>query len=141
MTYVLDACALIALLNDEPGADEVAGLIKRAEAGEISLYMNGVQALEVYYDRIKVKDRAFADVFLESLYTSSITIADSISPEIIREAGRLKTSYKCSLADTFGLATAVSLGATFVTSDHHELETVAQNELISFLWLPPKPKK
>jgi len=53
----------------------------------------------------------------------------------------LKASYKCSLADAIGLATAVEFSGQFVTSDHHELEAVEANEPIRFLWLPSHPKK
>ena len=53
--YLLDACAVIAFLNKEAGAETIAGLIQKAEDGEIVLYMTSIQALEVYYDRIRVK--------------------------------------------------------------------------------------
>ena len=56
MDYVLDACAVIALLNDEGGADTVAALITQAGVGTDRLFMSGIQVLEVYYDRIYVKE-------------------------------------------------------------------------------------
>jgi len=37
MDYVLDACALIAFLNDEAGADTVAGLLTQSETGDVRL--------------------------------------------------------------------------------------------------------
>jgi hypothetical protein len=40
-----------------------------------------------------------------------------------------------SLVDSFTLATANCLSGTLVTSDHHELEQVEQQELIPFLWI------
>ena len=52
MDYVFDACAVIALLNDENGADTVTKLINQAEIGTDRIFMNCVQVLEVYYDRI-----------------------------------------------------------------------------------------
>ncbi|MDR1000876.1 MAG: hypothetical protein LBL96_08785 [Clostridiales bacterium] len=36
--YVLDACALLALLCDEPGADVVANIINDANSGEFSIW-------------------------------------------------------------------------------------------------------
>jgi len=57
MDYVFDACAVIALLNDENGANTVAELINKAEIGVDRIFMNSVQVLEVYYDRIYIKDR------------------------------------------------------------------------------------
>lgn len=35
--FVLDACALIAYLNDEPGADKVEDLLEQAHRGRIQL--------------------------------------------------------------------------------------------------------
>jgi PIN domain nuclease of toxin-antitoxin system len=45
MDYVLDACALIALLNDETGADTVAALITQAGIGTDRLYMSSIQVI------------------------------------------------------------------------------------------------
>jgi PIN domain nuclease of toxin-antitoxin system len=47
--YVLDACALLAQINKESGADVVDDLVERYNAGEIELFINAVQLLEVYY--------------------------------------------------------------------------------------------
>jgi PIN domain nuclease of toxin-antitoxin system len=44
--YLLDACALIALLTDETGADRVEALLQ----GEQSVFMSAVNVLEVAYD-------------------------------------------------------------------------------------------
>jgi predicted nucleic acid-binding protein len=60
---------------------------------------------------------------------------------IDNEAACLKSLYKMSLADAIGLATAKEFSATFVTSDHSELEAVEKGEQIPFLWLPSRPKK
>jgi predicted nucleic acid-binding protein len=132
--YVLDACAVIAFLNKEAGAEIIAGLIRKAEYKEISLYMTSIQTLEVYYDRIRVKGRDYADTFLQALYASSIKIIDHISRANIRIAGHLKTRYSLSLADTIACAAAYSLSAVLVTGDRHELEPVEKGENITFFW-------
>jgi predicted nucleic acid-binding protein len=100
MICVLDACALIAFLDAEDGCDRTDELLARARDEEITLCMNIINLVEVYY-----------------------------------EAGRLKAEYKISLADAIGLSTAICLNATFVTSDHHELEKVEQDEAVPFLWI------
>jgi hypothetical protein len=41
------------------------------------------------------------------------------------------------LADAIGIATACSLDAVFVTSDHHELDTVEEHESFNFYWIRP----
>ena len=48
--YILDACALLALLRDEPGADIVANAINAANNGEAEIIMHKANLLEVYYD-------------------------------------------------------------------------------------------
>jgi uncharacterized protein len=117
MDYVFDACAVIALLNDENGADTVAGLINQAEIGTDRIFMNSVQVLEIYYDRIYIKGREYAETVLESLYNSQIIILHEISRDMIQEAGRFKTSYSMSLGDTFAAATARKFTAVLVTRD------------------------
>jgi PIN domain nuclease of toxin-antitoxin system len=139
--YCLDACALITFFNDEDGSDKVDDLLGKAEKGEIALFMSKVQLLEVYYDRIYTAGIDAAKERVLSILAESITIVDTITANVFYEAGRFKTSYDMSLADSIGVATSGDLGATFVTSDHSELEAVEQQEHLSFLWLPAKPKK
>jgi len=120
MDYVFDACAVIALLNDEEGADTVAGLINQAGMGA---------------DRIYIKGREYAETVLESLYTSPIIILHEISREMIQEAGRFKTCYSMSLGDTFAAATARKFTAVLVTGDK-EMKAPEEAGEFSVLWLP-----
>ena len=133
MDYVLDACALIALLNDEPGADTITKLLTNAEAGTDRLFMNSIQIMEVYYDRIYIRGHEYAETVLESLYNSPIIILSNISRDIIREAGRFKTTYSMSLADTFAAATAKKLDAILVTKDS-EMKAAENAGEFSILW-------
>jgi predicted nucleic acid-binding protein len=134
MDYVFDACAVIALLNDENGADIVTRLINHAAVGTDRIFMNGVQVLEVYYDRINIKGREYAETVLESLYTSPIYIVNEISREMIQEAGRFKTSYSMSLGDTFAAATARKFTAALVTKDK-EMKVPEEAGEFSVLWI------
>ena len=43
--YILDACALIALLQDEPGADKVAAAINAANNGEAEIIINKINLI------------------------------------------------------------------------------------------------
>jgi predicted nucleic acid-binding protein len=141
MNYVLDACAVIALLNGEEGAEIVKDLFEKAEAGEITVYIHSVNLLEVYYDRIRVINLEVAEEFLKKMTTSPVQIIDTIPQPLLREAARFKVTYHPSLADCFALAAAFCYQGTLVTSDHSELEAVEKSEPIPFLWLPPRPKR
>jgi predicted nucleic acid-binding protein len=126
--YVLDACALLALLCDETGADVVAEVINAANAGTVELSMHKANLLEVYYDRYRAAGKEKADLFLFEFKKRPITIISDISDALFEEAGRLKSQYKISFADIFALATASVLGGTLLTADHHEMEAVEQSE-------------
>jgi PIN domain nuclease of toxin-antitoxin system len=66
MNYVLDACAMIAVLNGEEGAGIIKELFEKAETGEVTVSMHAVNVLEVYYDRIRAINSEVADEFLAS---------------------------------------------------------------------------
>ena len=103
--------------------------------------MHIINLIEVHYANVRNLGSEQAEIILENILVSPIQIVPAISDTIFHNSARLKSSYKCSLADTIGLATAIEVSGHFVTSDHHELETVDKNESIPFLWLPSHPKK
>jgi PIN domain nuclease of toxin-antitoxin system len=55
MNYTLDACALLAFLNDEEGADTIEELLDRAVAGDVFLFMSIINLLEIYYGELRDK--------------------------------------------------------------------------------------
>ena len=137
--YLLDACALLALLNNEKGADIVSGLLDSAKCGEITLSMNAANLIEVYYDRIRMHGHELADAIIRGIYdTSPISIIEELSPAIVREAAYFKAAGKMSFADSILVATARCTGATVVTCDHVELEPVERQGQIPFLWIRPQ---
>jgi predicted nucleic acid-binding protein len=137
--YVLDACALLALFNDERGADIIEGLLDQARNNEITLTMNAANLIEVYYDQIRKLGTERADAIIQDIYdTFPITIIETLNPDIVREAARFKASGKMSFADTILVATAVYTGATVVTCDHVELEPVEKQGIVPFLWIRPQ---
>ena len=134
MNYTLDACALVAFLNDEDGADIIEDLLDKSAVGDVSIYMSIVNLLEVYYAELRVKGSAIAKIVLDTVNHYSIKIVNTISEQIFKEAARLKTTYKMSLGDCIGIATAIELSGQFVTSDHHELDIVDKNETNLIFW-------
>ncbi|MDR2202719.1 MAG: type II toxin-antitoxin system VapC family toxin, partial [Nitrososphaerota archaeon] len=57
----MDACALIAFLRDEQGAEIVANILKMAREGKVEICMSSVNLLEVYYDIYRNVGRVKAD--------------------------------------------------------------------------------
>ena len=135
VTHVLDACALLALLESEPGAEKVVESYNKAVSGEITLVIHKINLLEVYYNLCREYGKDNADKFYNKIKKTPITINHEITDEIFVEAGRIKMLYKMSLADSIALAqTSVSNGM-LLTADHHEFDVVAKKERISFLWI------
>jgi predicted nucleic acid-binding protein len=133
--FVLDACALIAFLQDEPGAEKTAAALISAREQEATVYMNVVNLLEVYYDIYRSTDKAKADEELVMIKKLPIEIETEISDNIFTEAGRLKASYKISLADSIALAQALATGGELMTADHHEFDAIEGKEAIRFSWI------
>ena len=138
-SYILDACAILAFLDNEEGADVVINLTDMAIRGEITLSMNAANLIEVYYDRIRTTSSEEADDVIRKIYENSpISIISDLTPAIVREAAHFKAKGKMSFADAMLVATARCTGATVVTCDHVELEPVEQQEHIPFLWIRPR---
>ena len=133
--YVLDACALIALLLNEEGADIVARAYKDANSGNAKIVINSVNLLEVYYDFYRAQDKETADDMIANVYASVVSVVAEIDRALIAEAGRLKAIYKISLADSFALAQAKITEGMLLTSDHHEFDAIEGSEPIQFMWL------
>jgi predicted nucleic acid-binding protein len=92
-------------------------------------------ALEVYYDVYRSADRETADNVVSELTKHPVTIVSEISDAVFAEAGRLKATYKISLADSIALAEASVSGGSLATADHHEFESVEKREDIQFYWI------
>jgi PIN domain nuclease of toxin-antitoxin system len=102
MNYTLDACALLAFLNDEEGADIVEDILDRSITGDVFLFMSIINLLEVYYGELRDKGVEIARTVLDMVQHYSITVINTISEQVFSEAARLKATYKISLADAIG---------------------------------------
>jgi predicted nucleic acid-binding protein len=133
-TYFLDACALIAFLSNEEGTDKIESILKNARKGECNLFMNKLNLLEIYYWVYREEGEEKAEEVLEKILKLPIKIIKTIRDKVFKEAGRLKATYKISLADSIVLAETLVKKARLVTSDHHEFDEVEGKEKINFHW-------
>ena len=133
--FILDACALIAILNDEEGSQRVDYIFQEAEDKKCLVYMNKLNLFEVYYTISKRIDVKRAEEVLSELIDTPLIIIDRLEDDVFKEAGRLKTKYKISLADSIALAEAKVKEAQLVTSDHHEFDIIDENDEVKFYWI------
>jgi len=133
-TFVLDTCALVALLKNENGADVVTDAYIKAENGEAEIIMNRINLLEVYYGFYHDNGKEYADKIMDSVAQSIVSIRE-FDKDIFPIAGRLKASYRISLADSIVLAQAIISRGELLTSDHHEFDDIEKREDIVFRWI------
>lgn len=93
MTRVLDACAMIAYLRGEPGADEVASLLLNQD---IRCLAHAVNLCEVYYDFMRTKNEQAAETAIADLQAVGVVIRDDMNTEFWQQAGRYKAEIKAS---------------------------------------------
>lgn len=121
--YVFDSCAVIAFLQREPGAEVVAEILK--SSGRRCL-IHAVNVCEVYYDLFR-RGSEDADALEELLATTGFELVEAIPSVLWRTAGKLKAQWRrVSLADCVALALTLVENGTLLTSDHHELDQIAE---------------
>ena len=133
--YLFDACALIAFYTNENGADIVQDIIEKAYQKKCLVSISQINLLEVFYDVYKSQGEKEAKVFLNDIACSPIKIIEPIEKSVFIEAGRLKASYRISLADSIFLAESLKNDYIGVTADHHELDIVKKKENANLLWI------
>jgi PIN domain nuclease of toxin-antitoxin system len=95
--YILDACALIAILAGEIGAENVKTIIQKAIDGNVIIKINQINLLEVYYNVCNVYNQNEANKALEKIREFPIEIKIGLEEEVFKEAGRIKSKYKIPL--------------------------------------------
>lgn len=133
--YILDACAILTLLKNENGADVVDSILVEAKNDNCAVSVNKINLLEVYYGFYREDGKEFADRQIRAIRESVIKIIDEISDEVFVEAGRLKATYKISVADSIASAQTLVSDGILLTSDHHEFDAVEKMENIRFGWI------
>lgn len=131
-TFVLDSFAMLALLGREPGSQEVADLLRKAQEEKTRVLMTWVNAGEVAY----IVERRWG---MERLYTA-LAVMEATALEIVsveRElalmAAHIKAEHAIAYADAFAAALAQQCAATLVTGDP---EFRLLEEVLDIHWLP-----
>ncbi|GHU76147.1 hypothetical protein FACS189461_3370 [Spirochaetia bacterium] len=132
--YILDACALLAVLAMEKGADTIRNLFQDAVDQRAVLIMNKLNFLEVYYKIYRAYGKTEADKLFIIMEQMPITINDRLTTETFKEAGRLKSKYKLSIADSIAVAESIINKGSLVTADHHEIGPIETAEKINVTW-------
>lgn len=123
---VLDAYAVIALLKDEPAAEEVQRLITTDDAPALTVL--GIAEVLDYLVRLAGADEEDAVLDLAQL---GLAPTPSLTPDVATRAGLLRARHyhrrdrALSLADCVAAETARSLDAVLATADPALIRTCA----------------
>ena len=115
-TKVLDSWALMALFNEEPGADEVEKLLSQAAAERHKLLMSVVNWGEIYYSVMRGASPEMAEQKAREITAMPVEIIPA-DLHLTHQAAIFKATHKMSYGDCFGAALAKIKNAEFVTGD------------------------
>jgi PIN domain nuclease of toxin-antitoxin system len=119
LKYVLDACAMVAYLENEPGGTIVGSLLAdRAN----TCYAHSLNLCEVYYLAIRRSTTATAEAAIEALFNDGVFERKDNSRRFWKRVGEHKARGGISLPDCYCITLAQELSAEVVTSDHGEFD-------------------
>ncbi|NCO33913.1 MAG: type II toxin-antitoxin system VapC family toxin [Armatimonadetes bacterium] len=113
---VLDAWAVLAYREDEPGAEEIAELVIEAQNEGVPVMMTTVNVGEVWYILAREVSETEADKAVQELRHLGIQFIDP-DWKLTRDAAALKAKHRMSFADCFAAALAKQHKAQLVTGD------------------------
>ena len=127
-THCLDACAVIAYLRQEPGAEVLQELIEQPTT---FLAMHVCNLGEVYYDFFRADGLTIAQTAWTNTLAPPLELRRNTDDVFIQRVGIIKVDERVS----FALALAERLHVPLVTTDHHEFDAVERKGRFRFLWL------
>lgn len=130
-SHVLDASAVLAFLEERPGAARVRNLLTRAAELDQPAYMSAVNWGEVYYVIWRKRGERAAEDALAKIAALPIQIVGVDTP-LAKQAATFKARFQLPYADCFAAALAHHRKAVLVTSDR-DFEAVKRN--VKLLWV------
>lgn len=122
-SLVFDACALVAFAYDEEGADRLETYLASEEN---TCFVHSLNFCEFYYQAYRRSSKQDAVRMLNEFLDLGLILRDDMDIDFWQDAGELKAIHKkVSVADCCAIALAKRLDADLVTSDHHELDALA----------------
>ena len=131
-THYLDACAVIAYVRQEPGAEVLKELMEQPTT---FLAMHVCNLGEVYYDFFREDGLTAAQTVWTNILALPLELHRDADDVFIQRVGVIKVEERVSFADAFALALAERLNVPLVTTDHHEFDAVERKGHFRFLWL------
>jgi ribonuclease VapC len=114
--WLLDTSALLALRDDEAGAEEVASLLRQAQQARAHCYACFMTQMEVLYRVWKDEGETQGRLAHAQILALPINWVHE-TPQLLEIAARIKATYRVSLADAWIAASAELQDAVLVHKD------------------------
>lgn len=114
--WLFDTSALLALRDDEPGADRVVELLRDAATGGQVCHACFISQMEIFYRVWKDEGEAAGRAAYAACLDLPIVWVHE-SPALLERAASVKACHPLSLADAWIAAAALETGATLVHKD------------------------
>ncbi len=131
MVLILDASALIAYLEKEPGYEKVKEILARASETEQKILMTSVNWGEICYVLLKHYSREEAERILNIVQTFPIEIV-TVDQNLAKQAAIYKATQRLPYVDSFAAALTKLHNGELVTGDREF--SVVKSE-IKILWV------
>lgn len=133
MTMVLDACAVLAYLNDEEGAEKIEAYILDPQQPCV---IHALNMFEVHYLTARTSGPQIADDAIRDIKDVGVLILEDMDEIFWKDAAGYKAHGRLSPPDTFAIALANRLGGEVVTCDS-DFEAVQQSRVCSVTFFRP----
>ena len=127
---VLDSYAIMAVIEDEPGAQAVADIISD---DQFEIYMSSINLGEAYYILLREQGKQTAEEVVGSILLDDSFQIEEASWQRIKDAADIKSKGGLSYADAFVMGLAQEMQAAIVTGDP-EIRAAAQPGL-QIIWI------
>lgn len=131
-SWVLDSYAVLALLQEEPGSDEVLQRLEQAQRGEARVLMTWVNVGEVVYIVERERGKSMVHRVLGMLEATALEIVDA-GRDLTLLAAEIKAKHPLAYADAFAAALAIQERAILITGDP---ELRQMEGRVRIHWLP-----
>ncbi len=129
--WLLDSFAVLAWLQDEPGAERVEALLLAARQSHAPPLLTVINLAEVYYRTARQRGHPFAEGIVRQIRALPVALCACDEP-LSLAAARIKADFAIAFADAVAAAAAQREEATVVTGDP-EFRKI--EHLISIEWL------
>ena len=133
-SYVLDSFAMLAFLENEPGAERVISLLEEAGQGKCRIVMSLINLGEVLYITERERGLPKAQEVLAAVEQLPVQVLPADS-EAVFAAAHVKAHCRLSFADAFAAAAAQRCAGVLITGDP---EFSAVQSEIRIDWLPKR---